>query len=99
LQLLQAGTNSAKKAELFEDWLAGFRPDEQARKRYLDENDIPADCSLKFADFEQFYTARRERLRARLEVLLRAGSNSVPVDVLAATPVPAAPVSALAPSP
>ena len=99
LQLLHAGTNSSKKAEPFEQWLSDYRPDDQARKRYLDENDIPADCSLKFADFENFYTARQERLRARLRVLLRAGGNPVPVDVLSATSASTAPVSALASTP
>lgn len=70
LQLLQDGENNHKRAKPFKDWLPIYRPNDQWRKAYLAENDIPEDLSLDFVDFEPFFEKRRESLRARLATLL-----------------------------
>lgn len=76
IQLLQGGDNRSKKDIPFEDWLLGFKPDEQQRTRYLDENDIPVDVSLKFADFPEFFKERKDLLRKKLISIL--GSTPQP---------------------
>jgi len=84
LQLLQDGANLEKKATAFIDWLPLYRPNEEARRIYLAENDIPADVSLDFVDFETFFTARKSRLRERLMSLLKVAPPTFPVQ--ASTP-------------
>lgn len=70
LQLLQSGENNNKRAKPFADWLPIYRPEERSRAVYLDQNDIPADSSLAFGDFEKFYESRKQHLRSKLAQLL-----------------------------
>ena len=77
IQLLQDGENNNKRAKPFIDWLPDYRPNAEARQIYLAENDIPAEVSLDFADFELFYTARKNRLRERLMSLLKVEPSTI----------------------
>ncbi|MEN3941774.1 DUF262 domain-containing protein [Prosthecobacter sp. SYSU 5D2] len=70
IQLLQEGENNYKRAKAFKDWLPIYLPNSEAQKAYLAQNDIPADVSLDFVDFESFFNRRKERLRQRLKNLL-----------------------------
>ena len=70
VQLLQEGKNNEKRAKPFNEWLALYRPHEEARNTYLAENDIPAGISLEFADFDTFFDLRKDRLRQKLVRLL-----------------------------
>ena len=76
LQLLQEGENNQKRAKPFKEWLPTYRTNEQGRKTYLAENDIPEDVSLDFADFESFFEKRRKCLRERLATLLNIDISS-----------------------
>jgi hypothetical protein len=71
LQLLQDGENLEKRATAFIDWLPLYRPNEDARMTYLSDNHIPANASLAFADFEEFFTRRKDMLREKLVSLLK----------------------------
>jgi hypothetical protein len=70
IQLLQGATNNEKRAKPFKDWLLGYRPNPKERAFFLDQNDIPPNCSLELRDFEKFFAMRKERLRTRLATLL-----------------------------
>ncbi|TVP81305.1 MAG: DUF262 domain-containing protein [Puniceicoccaceae bacterium] len=77
IQLLQGSVNRSKQDEPFADWLNTFRPDKQQRDRYLDENDIPTDCSLDFKDFPKLFEKRKELLRKKLYAILGAKNPTV----------------------
>jgi hypothetical protein len=77
LQLLQEGENNEKRAKSFKDWVPIYRPNPQARKTYLAENDIPEELSLDLADFEIFFEGRRERLRERVAAFLHVDLSSL----------------------
>lgn len=72
LQLLEGTANKEKQATLPAAWLATHRPDKAAYADYSDRHvlgDLPDDLS----GFDEFFTARREKMRVRLGKLL--GSN------------------------
>jgi hypothetical protein len=76
LQLLQGRDNRSKQDKKFEEWLESFRPDQQQRTRYLDENDIPVDASLDFADFLTLFEKRKDLLRKKLVSILGSKVSS-----------------------
>lgn len=74
LQLLQGQVNIEKRAKPFREWLCDYRPIEKDRMLFLDQNNIPADLSLDFCDFGQFFEERKAKLRSRLKVLLKVAA-------------------------
>jgi hypothetical protein len=89
LQLLQGGDNRSKQDKPFKEWLEKFRPDQQQRTRYLDENDIPVDASLDFADFLTLFEKRKDLLRKKLVSILGSKvSSQVNTESEMATTVP-----------
>jgi hypothetical protein len=69
LQLLNGAANLEKQAQMPRDWLQGMFADATRRASYCEQHllgEVPADI----AEFATFYSARRERLRTRLETLL-----------------------------
>lgn len=70
LQLLPGPANTSKQAALPMDWAVSYYPDPAARGGYLaahDMHDLPGDLTA----FLSFYEARRTRMAARLDHLLR----------------------------
>ena len=89
LQLLQGQVNIKKQATPFADWLDGYLPDERSRQAYLNQTDIPQGISLKFRDFESFFSQRKKHLRQRLKNLLEVkDSEQAPTST---SPSPSAP--------
>lgn len=75
LQLLEGAINNEKRATLPADWLTKHFPDPSARLHYRDKHmlgDLPAELQA----FEEFYAARRDRLRDKLTEML--GSSVAP---------------------
>jgi hypothetical protein len=71
LQLLEGAMNNEKRATMPSDWLEKHSPDVSSRQHYRNKHllgDLPADLH----GFESFFTARRERLRTKLNELLCA---------------------------
>lgn len=71
LQLLEGGTNQQKQAELPLDWVRKRFADERQQELWLAANDLQ-DLPEHLVDFDEFYEARRQRLRNRLIELLGA---------------------------
>ncbi|MFO7962071.1 MAG: DUF262 domain-containing protein [Nitriliruptoraceae bacterium] len=70
LQLLEGPENQSKQAVLPHEWVADAISDDQHRHEYLDRHDLH-ELGSSVTDFAAFYDARRTRLMARLEDLLR----------------------------
>ncbi len=66
LQLLQGSENNEKRAKLPAKWLAGL---ESGASDYADRH-LLGDVPESIAEFDQFYEARRERLKQRITDLL-----------------------------
>lgn len=73
LQLLHGPENSAKNATPLQEWIA--RMDPAMRSTFMQENYFPPGVSLEFADFQTFFQARKEILRARLKAVLAFSSE------------------------
>lgn len=72
LQLLQATPNQEKSGSMLEDWLTATQSDPGQLQQYKDIHCIPPEASLAFADFVDFYEARRELLMKKLSEILEA---------------------------
>lgn len=69
LQLL-AGTANTEKRDMAPDkWVATAFPNDDRRETYLRENDLD-DLPLALDAFQEFYEARKQRMRGRLAQLL-----------------------------
>ena len=76
LQLLEGAENMEKRAKLPSEWLKGKYSDPANRQAYQDLHDlgrVPDDI----VQFDSFYEARRERLKARISELLGRQPASV----------------------
>lgn len=71
LQLLQATPNTEKSGKMFKDWLAETQTGTSQLHQYKDLHLIPADASLEFSDFLEFFEARQTLIRKRLNEILR----------------------------
>jgi hypothetical protein len=69
LQLLEGVINNEKRAAMPAEWLAKHYPDPTAQLHYRTKHDL-GELPSDLRDFEAFYAARRERLRARLTRML-----------------------------
>ena len=75
LQLLEGSANKSKQDKLPLEWLIEKFPNEAARENYCNLHDlgsVPADV----LGFRGFYTARRERLAARLREVLKMNGDT-----------------------
>lgn len=70
LQLLQGAENNFKRAKPLKQWLECEFTDLRSREVFLNQNDIPLDLDLDFGYFEEFFQARKGRLRSRLQKAL-----------------------------
>ena len=68
-QLLDRTVNNEKRATLPADWLDVHRPDEQRRQVYC-ERHLLGDVPREITGFEEFYSARREKLKERISELV-----------------------------
>jgi len=68
LQLMEGKQNSAKNAKPFKDWFGGMSEAHQAS--FSTSNYFPADISLGFEHFMEFYRGRKEMLRSELKKVL-----------------------------
>ena len=66
IQLLQATPNQEKSGSMLEDWLAATQSDSGQLLQYKEIHCFPPEASLAFADFVDFYNARRELLMKKL---------------------------------
>ena len=71
LQLLDHVVNNEKRTSLPDDWLNEHCPEEDARRNYCDRH-LLGHVPSKMMDFEEWYKARRERLRDRIAELVNA---------------------------
>lgn len=69
LQLLQGAENNEKRAKMPNEWLRQSQPDATSRQAYLDRHEL-GDIPDSITEFDAFYEARRERLKARIKQLL-----------------------------
>jgi len=76
LQFLEGGENQRKSASPLHDWVGEM--DAEAAARFRADNFIPAAASLAFADFGDFYAARKAKMRAELIRLLGASGQVSP---------------------
>jgi hypothetical protein len=74
LQLLDGAPNEEKSDTPFEDWLKSAYADKGKRAAYCERNMIP-ECSYKLKDFGEFFTQRRELIRAALTKRLIQGKK------------------------
>lgn len=74
LQLLDGPPNEEKSDTPFEDWLKSAYAEKGKRAAYCDRNMIP-ECSYKLKDFGEFFTQRRELIRAALTKRLIQGKK------------------------
>jgi len=77
IQLLQGEANNHKRAKPLKVWLENEYPEQASRAVFLDQNDIPLDLDLDFKNFENFFGARKERLRTRLQKALNIKTQEV----------------------
>ena len=70
LQLLQATPNMEKSGTMFEEWLSVTIKDPIQLKQYKELHLIPAEQSLAFKDFIEFFDARESPIRSRLHHIL-----------------------------
>lgn len=70
LQLLEETANLEKNGRKLENWLLDRYPDSHDRDIYMQAHMFPRGVSLEFGSFLQFFDARKEVLRARLQTLL-----------------------------
>ena len=71
LQLLPGTPNIEKRDKLPDTWLEGAFPNQEKRAVYESENDLD-DLPLELGSFLEFFAARKERMRKRLDAALRA---------------------------
>ena len=71
LQLLDRSVNNEKRATLPADWLSIHCPDGQARQNYCDRH-LLGDVPREIAEFTDFYSLRREKLRERITSLVNS---------------------------
>lgn len=74
LQLLDGSANIQEQAEPLSSWLEKNFPNEDKRRRYYDRHllgEVPDDPT----GFGEFYAARRDQLRQRLQGLLAAKTH------------------------
>ena len=69
LQLLQGAMNTEKNAKMPAEWLSETYPDDSSKNGYMDSHAL-GDVPANIAEFDMFYEARRERLKARIGELL-----------------------------
>ena len=69
LQLLDGMLNSQKGKKLPAEWLLETIPDYENRKEYQEKHMLGI-LSEKIVDFDQFYEARRQKLRERIKEIL-----------------------------
>ena len=69
LQLLQGAENNEKRARMPAEWLCQAQPDPVSRQAYLDRH-LLGDVPDSITEFDTFYEARRERLKAKIQQLL-----------------------------
>lgn len=72
LQLLQATPNQEKSGSMLADWLTATQSDPGQLQQYKEIHCFPPEASLAFADFVDFYDARRELLMKKLSKILEA---------------------------
>lgn len=77
LQLLEGAINNEKRASMPADWLTKHHPDLADQIHYRTKHHL-GDLPIDLQGFEEFYSARREHLRARLIEMLSAPSAQVP---------------------
>lgn len=75
-QLLQGIQNIEKSAKMPAEWLKEAYPTLEDRKHYLDSH-LLGEVPESIAEFDKFYYARRERLKARITKLLGRQPASV----------------------
>ena len=69
LQLLEGAMNNEKRAAMPLGWLAKHLPEEDSQANYRSIH-LLGDFRDEIGGFEEFYAARRDRLRERLKVML-----------------------------
>ena len=69
LQLLQGEENNEKRAKMPNEWLRQSRPDPISRQAYLDRH-LLGEIPDSITEFDAFYEARREGLKARIKQIL-----------------------------
>lgn len=69
LQLMEGATNKKKNDMLFKDWIC-TEANNNNRDYFMERNYIPLNIDLAFRNFEAFFTARKELLRAKLKEVL-----------------------------
>lgn len=67
LQLMEGATNQSKNDTAFETWILTLGA---AKDHFIKTNYIPGNVSFKLADFETFFTARKDILRTELKKVL-----------------------------
>jgi uncharacterized protein with ParB-like and HNH nuclease domain len=70
LQLLQATPNLEKGSIMFEEWLSATIKDPIQLSQYKELHLIPAEQSLAFKDFIEFFDTRESLIRSRLHHIL-----------------------------
>lgn len=76
LQLLEGTANMEKRDILPEKWLKKIYPNDEGRVHYCSIHDL-GDIPETLEGFEQFHSDRRERLRLRLQAVLRVRAPNV----------------------
>lgn len=69
LQLLQGAENNEKRATMPNEWLRQSYPEPTRRQEYLDRH-LLEEVPDSITEFDAFYEARRERLKAKIKQLL-----------------------------
>ena len=69
LQLLEGSANLEKSAKMPSEWLSERHSEPVSRLQY-EENHMLGHVPTSIAEFDVFYAARRERLKAKIEALL-----------------------------
>ena len=69
LQLLPGPENNEKRAKMPNEWLRQSQPDPTSRQEYSDRH-LLGEIPDSITEFDAFYEARRERLKARIKQLL-----------------------------
>ena len=69
LQLLQGAENLQKHDKMPAEWLSQTKPDYASRQEYKDHH-LLGDIPKNITEFDNFYGARRARLKERIEQLL-----------------------------
>ena len=85
LQLLEGPANNEKRASMPSDWLSKHRPDPTSQLHYCSIHEL-GELPASLESFEEFYVARRERLRNRMATLLCA--PAIPVESLSGETIP-----------